>query len=47
VRIAGVTADRASGYPRLVRSGQTLVFAWTEVRNQVKRVRTATARPPG
>jgi len=45
VRIAGVTADRASGYPRLARSGQTLVFAWTEVRNQVKRVRTATARP--
>ena len=46
VRVAGLAADRASGYPRLARSGRMLVFAWTEVRDHVKHVRAATAPVP-
>jgi len=30
VRIADVAATRASGYPRMVRAGDRLVFAWTD-----------------
>lgn len=43
VRIAGLSASRASGYPRMVRSRDTLVLAWTDAA-QPPRVRTATAR---
>ena len=48
-RTSGVTTvtvidgARASGYPRLARSGDELVFAWTESREGALRVRTATA----
>ena len=30
VTIAGIAGSRASGYPRIARSGNDLVFAWTE-----------------
>jgi len=42
--VTRVSSDRASGYPRLARSGNTLVFAWTEVApgGGKKRVRAAT-----
>lgn len=39
--VAGVSGDRASGYPRMARSGGTVLFAWTETQ-PVKRVRVAT-----
>jgi hypothetical protein len=38
--VAGVSGDRASGYPRMARSGGTVLFAWTETQ-PVKRVRLA------
>jgi hypothetical protein len=38
------TADRASGYPRIARSGRELLFAWTETVSGQPRVRTAAAR---
>jgi hypothetical protein len=37
-RVATITSDRASGYPRLVVAGRELVFAWT-----AKQVKTAVA----
>jgi hypothetical protein len=43
VRIATLSASRASGYPRMVRSQDTLVLAWTDAA-QPPRVRTAVAR---
>src|SRR6266540_820279 len=45
VRIAGLTASRASGYPRMARFGDEIVFAWTET-GDGGGVRTATARIP-
>ncbi|MDA2924620.1 glycoside hydrolase [Acidobacteria bacterium AH-259-L09] len=42
--IAGSSAARASGFPRMERSGDEIVFAWTDVGGHVKRVRTAVAR---
>ena len=42
--VAGVGADRASGYPRIARSGGELLFAWTETVSGQPRVRTAAAR---
>ncbi len=40
--IVAIDSSRASGVPRLVRSGDELVFAWTET-GAVSRVRTAVA----
>jgi hypothetical protein len=45
MRITPVSGDRASGYPRIARSGSTLVFAWTTTGGQPG-VRTARARLP-
>jgi hypothetical protein len=42
VTIAGLAAGRASGYPRLARSGDDLLVAWTETQDGSSRVRTAT-----
>lgn len=41
--VAGVSSSRASGYPRLARHGNELVFAWTDT-NDSSRVRTAVAQ---
>lgn len=38
--VAGVSGDRASGYPRMARSGGTVLFAWTDTQ-PVKQVRLA------
>ena len=56
VTIAGLAASRASGYPRLARHGDELVFTWTEIdpsavasakaENGTIRVRTAVAKLP-
>ncbi len=43
--VASVTADRASGYPRMARMGDRLVFAWTETQ-PAKSVKTAIAPIP-
>ena len=43
VAVAGLTAGRSSGYPRLARFGNELVFAWTEA-DSTPGVRTAVAR---
>jgi hypothetical protein len=44
VEIAKTSTARSSGYPRMVRSGNRLVFAWTEAaEGQVPRIRTAIA----
>jgi hypothetical protein len=40
-RVATITSDRASGYPRIVAAGRELVFAWTD-----KQVKTAVAPLP-
>ena len=42
--VAGVSANRSSGYPRMARRGDELVFAWTDTEAVGSRVRTATAR---
>lgn len=50
VTIAGIAGSRASGYPRIARSGEDLVFAWTESSTDSESgdtaftVRTAVAR---
>jgi hypothetical protein len=44
--VSNLAASRASGYPRLARSGHELVFAWTES-SQPTRVMTAAATVPG
>ena len=41
--VAGIGSGRSSGYPRMARFGDELVFAWTET-GDTARVRTATAR---
>lgn len=43
--IATSSAERASGFPRMTRSGDEVVFAWTEP-GQPSRVRTAVAKLP-
>ncbi|HMF95568.1 MAG TPA: sialidase family protein [Vicinamibacterales bacterium] len=43
-QVVASTADRASGYPRIARSGTELLFAWTETMSGQPRVRTAAAR---
>jgi hypothetical protein len=48
--VAVSTEARASGFPRMVRGGDRLVFAWTEAGNSSgasSRVRVATAEVPG
>lgn len=40
-RVASITSDRASGYPRIVAAGRELVFAW-----MAKQVKTAVAPLP-
>jgi len=39
--VAAIDGARASGYPRVSRSGEELVFAWTESKDGTFRVRTA------
>jgi hypothetical protein len=46
VTIAGLAGGRASGYPRIGRHGDELVFAWTETENGRSRVQTAVTRLP-
>jgi hypothetical protein len=41
--VAGVGAERTSGYPRLARRGNELLFAWTETLDGGSKVRTAVA----
>ena len=43
--VSALESGRASGYPRLVRRGDELLFAWTEAGEQ-PRVRSAVARLP-
>ena len=43
--VSDLESGRASGYPRLVRRGDALLFAWTET-GEHPRVRTAVARLP-
>ena len=45
VAIGASTAGRASGFPRMARSGDTIVFAWTEP-GALSAVRVARARLP-
>ncbi|MBI1875298.1 MAG: exo-alpha-sialidase [Acidobacteria bacterium] len=47
VTVAGIGATRASGYPRLARDGNDLLFGWTETENGSSRVRTAVAALDG
>jgi hypothetical protein len=42
--VAGISANRSSGYPRMARRGDELVFAWTDTEAVGSRVRTAAAR---
>jgi hypothetical protein len=39
--IAALSAARASGFPRMVRDGDDLVFAWTDASDETTRVRLA------
>lgn len=41
--VSGIASGRSSGYPRLARRGNELVFAWTDAGNR-SQVRTAVAR---
>ena len=41
--VATATVDRAAGFPRMTRSGNALLFAWTEVA-ATPAVRTAIVR---
>jgi len=42
--VTAAGAERATGYPGIARSGNELLFAWTETANGQPRVRTAAAR---
>lgn len=44
--VAGISANRSSGYPRMARAGSELVFAWTDTQDG-SYVRTASARLNG
>ena len=46
VSVAAIEGARASGYPRVARSGDELVFAWTESVGGKPRVRTARSPLP-
>jgi hypothetical protein len=43
VTISGIAGNRTSGYPRVARHGDDLVFAWTESTDGRTQVKTATA----
>jgi hypothetical protein len=45
IPVTGLNAGRSSGYPRVARAGNELVFAWTET-GDTPAVRTAVARIP-
>ena len=45
VTVSGMAGNRGSGYPRMVLSGEELIFAWTD-RDTKSQVRTASARVP-
>lgn len=45
VTVALTSAKRASGFPRMVRSGDRVIFAWTEA-GEPSQVRTASAKWP-
>ena len=47
VTIATLAGGRTGGVPRISRSGDELVFAWTEASGGASQVRTAIARVPG
>jgi len=47
VPVAAIEGARASGYPRVARWGDELVFAWTESHDGQLRVRTAVTRAAG
>jgi len=44
VTVSGLAGDRESGYPRIARHGDELVFAWTETAAGRSQVQTAVAR---
>jgi hypothetical protein len=44
-RVTASTADRQAGYPRMVRAGKELIFAWTATR-PTPHVKTAAVRLP-
>jgi hypothetical protein len=44
VTVSSISSSRASGYPRLARRGNELLFAWTEATARASRVLTAKAR---
>jgi hypothetical protein len=46
ITVSGIAGNRASGYPRIARHGDELVFAWTENSGGRSRVQTAVARVP-
>lgn len=46
VTIAGMVGNRSSGYPRMARQGDELVFAWTSREGSSSRVQTAVAKLP-
>jgi hypothetical protein len=43
--VSAIASGRSSGYPRLARRGNELIFAWTEA-GERSQVRTAVARLP-
>jgi hypothetical protein len=43
VSMAGLAANRNSGYPRVASSGEEVIFAWSETVNGLTHVRTAAA----
>ena len=45
ITVAPISSGRPSGFPRIARRGQELLFAWTETEGGL-RVRTASARLP-
>ena len=49
VTVAGLTANRTSGYPRMAKSGEELIFAWTEsgTPSKVTTARVAVPKVPG
>jgi hypothetical protein len=44
VDVAAIPATRSSGYPRMARRGNELLFAWTEPRDGNPQIRTAAAQ---
>jgi len=42
--LAGISANRSSGYPRVARRGNELIFAWTDTSDGGSAVRTAAAQ---